>query len=593
MITLNRCKHAFLLYCFTCILGSHSGVSKDHSELFRAMDDEILRAMTDLHIDGLPRPYHIEARLSMFSRIGGHATLGTLQDMDSTRINRLTVKIRVGTPKFDNTNFFDVSLGFFGSADDEEVFLNRTVPLELDYATLRRELWLALDACYKQSVEVYAKKLASIKNRTRSDTTWDFGYMDPQLVADTSLASLHFSTLTMRSMLEQVSDVFSTASNIQASRVTMEFVPSEELYATSEGRHSYKYDVFTGFEISATTQALDGMPVNDAYAAYAIDPFDMPSVDSLRNAARRMIYNLEQQQKAVKIEAYSGPVLFTGQAAAEVFAQQFAPNLVAQRAQATEGGFGLGRSPSMAFQNKIGARVLPEFLSVKAQPSMQEFEGTPVAGHFEIDDEGVPTQDITLVDKGYLRNLLSSRTPTKRVKSTNGHYRNGGAMIDVLRVTCSDKDRVLDNASIEAKLLKLVKDRELEYGIIVSSVLDRNLHQTSLYQLTLGDMTFGSGQGAVPLLVVEKIFADGHRETIRGVEAAGFAPATFKDVLAVGSTSTVHNYLAPSVIPGYITGGSGYSISTIITPDLLFEDVEIRPLESDLPKLPLVQSPLN
>lgn len=565
----------------------------DRSELFRAMDDEILRAMTDLAIGDLPRPYHIEARLTFVNRLGGHASLGSIENIDSTRVNTLSVRVRVGTPQFDNTNFFDVSLGFFGSADDEEPFTNRVVPLELDYATLRRELWLALDACYKQSVEVYAKKQASIKNRTRSDTTWDYYFQGPNTEVDTSVAPLRASAQTFKSTLEAVSGEFKHAPFIQAARVTMEFMPEEQLYVTSEGRRAHKFEAFTGFEITASTQAVDGMPISDSYAAYSIAPSDLPSVDSLKSAARAMIARLKKQTTASRMEAYSGPVLFVGQAAAELVAQQFAPYLVSQRTQASEAGASVGNNALMAFQNKIGARVLPEFLSVRAEPSLSELNGTPVAGHFTVDDEGYRAEDLQLVDKGYLRTLFASRVPTKRIKGSNGHSRNGAAMLDVVRVQCEDSDREESTEDLIEHLLKLVKDRELEYGIIVNLVQDRNLLMTGLFPIMLNDLPFPSGQGTVPLISVEKIYPDGRREPVRGVEAAGFSPGTFKDILAVGTAPTVHNYLAPSVVPGYISGGSGYSIATIITPDLLFEDVEIRPLESDLPKLPMVESPLN
>jgi predicted Zn-dependent protease len=567
--------------------------ARDRSPLLRAMDDEIRRAMMELHIGDLARPYHIEARLSMQHRINGHAVLGIMEDIDSAAVNTLSVRVRVGGPAFDNTNFFDVSLGFFGSADDEESFSNRIVPLELDYNTLRRELWLALDACFKQSEEIYAKKLAIVKNRTRSDTTWDFSLMPGARVVDTSLARVTYTPAQVATLLEHVSAEFRNAPGIQASRLSMEFNPEEVLYANSEGRTAHKIEVMTGFEIYATTQAPDGMPVSDVYAAYANSPAKLPTEDSLRSAARAVIANIQRQSGAEKMEAYSGPVLFTGQAAAEIVAQQFAPNLVAQRTLLSEGGFSMGGSSTMAFQNKIGARVLPEFLSLKAIPSAEMMIGTPVAGHYTIDDEGMPALDVVVVQNGYLRSLLSSRVPTRRVKSSNGHFRNGGAMYSALHLFTESEPYMLDSQAMKDRMLKLIRDRELDYGIIISSVADRNLQSTGIGPFVAGDMPFSGGQGVASLLQVEKLYPDGHTVPVRGVEAAGFAAATFKDVLAVSQSSTVHNLLAPVVIPPYMTGGPGYSIATIITPDLLFEDVEIRPLDADLPKLPMLTSPMN
>jgi len=283
-------------------------------------------------------------------------------------------------------------------------------------------------------------------------------------------------------------------------------------------------------------------------------------------------------------------VLFEEKAAAQVLAQEFAPNLVAQRQPMSESGFSTNER-SLAFQNKIGARVLPEFLSLRDVPSMKQHQGSAVAGHYDIDDEGVPAQDINVVDKGYLKALLSSRVPTRRVRTTNGHQRGGGAMFSVLELTSDTKGKALSRADLRKKLLKLVKDRELEYGIIVREITDQNILMTGLFPMLQGDMPMSSGSGSLPLVEVVKLYPDGREEAIRGVEAAGFAPSLFKDIVAVGKTQTTHNLLARSVIPSFLTGGSQFMISTIITPDLLFEDVEVRPREGDMPTPPRLARP--
>ena len=41
-----------------------------------------------------------------------------------------------------------------------------------------------------------------------------------------------------------------------------------------------------------------------------------------------------------------------------------------------------------------------------------------------------------------------------------------------------------------------------------------------------------------------------------------------------------------------MSGGSAYIIATVITPDLLFEDLEVRPLDGDMPKPPSLANPI-
>jgi hypothetical protein len=45
------------------------------------------------------------------------------------------------------------------------------------------------------------------------------------------------------------------------------------------------------------------------------------------------------------------------------------------------------------------------------------------------------------------------------------------------------------------------------------------------------------------------------------------------------------------VVSPFMTGGSQYVISSLIVPDILFEDGEILPIKGDFPKPPLLPSP--
>lgn len=574
-----------------CLVPAYAGTTS-RAVLIRAMQDETQRSLKELRIGDLPKPYHIEYLLTERFHVGAHAILGTVADMDTTRSITLTVRVRIGEPRFDNTNFFDVSLGFFGSSDDEESFKNRLTPLSMSYDDLRRELWLATDACYKQAVEIYAKKTASLKNRTRTDTTWDFELLPPDQHTDTSLAHLSINVADVIRRVEAISAGFRAHPQVQASRVGMEFVPERTLYVNSEGRIVDKVEVFSGIEMVAIAQCDDGMPLADASACYSIDPADLPSNDSCLRIVNAMCTNLSQQMSLSDIEPYSGPVLVEGQAAAQLLAQEFAPNLVAQRKPLSEGGFSTDER-MMAFQNKIGARVLPEFLSLQARPSLTSWNGTPVAGHLVIDDEGIPASDLTLVDRGYLRALLSSRIPTRRVRASNGHQRGGGAMISVLHMTSSDSSRVLSSTQLRERLLQLVKDRELPYGIIVRRILDRNLLGTGVYPLLAGSSMIRMQPGTLIVLEAVRLYADGHEEPLRGVELAGLSTYVFKDIVNVGTSEHVHNYLAPSVIPAFLTGGSQFAISTIITPDVLLDDAEVRQPEGDRPTVPRLPHPMS
>lgn len=559
--------------------------------ILRAMRDEIARSMKNLYVEKLEKPYYIEYKLTIDRMHYVKGTLGTITETDVYPSARLTVGVRVGDYKFDNTNFFDIGLSFFGSGDDEERFKDRPVPIEPDYESLRRELWLATDAAYKRNAEIFSKKEATIKNRMRKDTTHDFMKLPP--AKNFAIEKIpEFGFEEKKNMVKSLSGIFRDYPEINMSSVGIEYIPETVYYVNSEGREYVKTEMFTGLEIVAVTQPKDGMPLADIFSAYSHEPGGLPSVDSLMSAANLLAVNLSGLSKApVLQEPYSGPVLFEGQAAAELFAQVFAPNFITQRRRLTENGLQEGGRYS-AFQMKIGGRVLPEFLSVAAAPEMKEYKGTVLSGHFTIDDFGIKPKHVNLVEDGYLKNLLSSRTPTRRVRETNGHTRGGSAMLSNIIVSSDDKHAVSDKR-LKERMLELCKARELPYGLIVKKAMNQNILYTTLFRMTAGGYPNPRGEGKLPVLEIYKLYPDGREELVRGARTNGFTVQSFKDVILVGNENYAMNYLAPAVISPYISGGKQYVGASIIIPDLLFEDGEIRILEDDFPRPPLLDNPLS
>lgn len=577
------------------IFGINNLFSEDF--IIKAMKDEIDRTMKSLTVESLQKPYFVEYTIKFNGDYDIKSTLGVLSDSNENHNITLTVGIRVGSYKFDNSNFFDFGLSFFGSGDNEEVFKNRTIPLEADYNLLRRELWLATDAAYKQASEIYSKKVAALQNVLRKDTTWDFLPEPPETnieaVPNIPDEKINIDFGKWISEMKNISKVLCDYPEINISSVGFEYLPKTIYYLNSEGMKYVKNEYFSGFEAVAATQSNDGMPLAAHFSSYSLKPAQLPSEDSLIHGVRNMADNLRNLLKAPTLDdSYSGPILFDGEAAAEIFAQIFAPCLVAQRAALTEQGQQDDDRYS-AFQSKIGGRVLPEFLSVNAIPKTKHIFGTETIGSYLIDDDGIPAEDVTLVKDGYLKTLLSSRVPTKRIRQSNGSKRGGAAMLNIIELS-SDEKHSKDEKELVERMLKLCKDRELPYGIIVKNIINQNILYTSLYRLaSLDAMNINPREQNFAIFEAYKIYPDGTQELIRGVNGKGFTVQSFKDILEIGKKPYVLNYLAPSVTSSYVSGGSSYIGSTIITPALLFEDGEIKPIEGDFPKLPFVTSPLS
>lgn len=580
----------FIISTFS-LFAQNLSLSAKPEDILQAMRDEINRSISELKLESLERPYFIEYTITVSDNFNVSAVLGNLTSKSNSRYAVLDVTVRVGNYQQDNSNFMDIGK-FFGGGDIEERFSTRNIPLELNYNVLRKELWLATDAAYKNAAETYSKKLASLKNIILKDTIPDFAKAKAFKGVDTTLVA-KFDFDKIANYVVSSSEIFKKYPQIFSSNVSFEYIPKRMYYANSEGTEYIKDEFFTGFEAVAYLQADKGTPVVEHYNAYSRYPNDLPTLDSLKKGVESIAKNIIQLSQAPTLEeSYNGPVFVEGQAACELFAQVFVPNLIAQREQVSEGRFSLGGNDKTSlFQKKIGGRVLPEFLSVKDDPTLTTYQGSPVLGYYKIDDEGVPAQTVTLVDKGYLKTLLNNRTPIKRVLESNGHNRGGTIMISNLLVT-SEPSKALAQKDLKKKFIDLVKQRELPYGIIIRKTSDKNILFTSLSKITFGNTIFFSQQNAIPVLQAYKVYPDGKEEILNNIVINSLSAQSFKDIVNVGNKANVLNYLASRVVQSMDFGTSMYIGSSIIAPDLLFEDMEINSNDKDTPKLPYISSPV-
>jgi TldD protein len=577
------------LILFTFTLSTSNSFEKPNEDILFAMKSELTRSMNELKINELESPYFIEYKYVEYNASSIRGSLGSIEAANNSKSAYISVGVRVGDYSFDNTNFFDVGLGFFGSSDDEEGFKKRSVSYEPSINYLRKEFWLATDAAYKQTAELYSKKLAILKNRMRKDTIPDFKKLD-KIEKQRDIKEIpEFSLDKYKGIIESVSSVFNKYPSIYTSGASIEFIPQRIYYINSEGVEYIKDTYYTGLEIVAASQNKEGMPVFDHYTIYSFNPNDLPTKDSLVNAAKQIADNISSRLEISQLDDfYVGPMIFSGQAAGQIFAQSFLPKLISQREPLTDGGFS-SENEDAVFQRKVGGRVLPEFLSIADKPKELKMNGVDLIGAYEIDDDGLKSENVELVKNGYLETLLSDRVPTKRIKESNAHKRGGSVMFSNIIVENSSSDNKLSNKKLESKLLEFVKKRELEFGIIVTKILDANIRYTSLYRILNGNIEIPFGKKNY-VMDGYKVFSDGKKEKFSGMVIPTMNVLLFKDIVSTSDRLYTMNFLAPSVISPYLTGGDSYLPASITLPDLLFEDAELHLIEEDFKRPPYVNN---
>ena len=538
--------------------------------VMKAMRDEMARSMSQLAIENLQKPYYIAYRVVDSETYNVNASFGALNNTGSGRSRRLSVEVRVGDYKFDNSGF--LSFNFDGGTTMFMGLGGTQLTLDDDYKEIRRQIWLATDGVYKRAVENYSKKKASFENKTRSDETPDFSRETPAVTAD-----LWPAVTVDRGKLEaearNLSALFRQMPAVETSHVAFNADIVYTRYLNSEGTSYTRRLPSISVNCNAATQAPDGSPLNDFVWYHGRSAADLPAEDQLAARARDLGGYLAALRDASTLANYNGPVLAEGNAAAQLIRLDFLPNLVAAKTMASDLPNGMvpggrGQPAENAFLDKVGARVLPEFLSLTDNPLITEYQGFKLAGMSKVDEDGVPSREVKLVENGYLKSLLTTRDPVRGFEQSTGSRHVGQATPTNLIVTSTN---ALSNQDLRARLMALVSQRHLEFGMIVRRL--RN--------------------GNTPVLLY-KVFPDGREELVRNMQFNGMNAAAFKDIVAASKDLNVltveyrpqNNLLALQMLPE-----ENYRPVTIVTPSLLFEDVTLRRIRTAAPNPPVATHP--
>jgi hypothetical protein len=559
-----RIPAAFLLLCVFATAGP---ARAQDDIVMKAMHDELDRSMKQLRLENLEKPYFISYRVIDTDGTGVSASFGALSSSSQNRGRMMNVEVRVGSYKQDNTNFASMSFDMFGGSGQ--------LPLDDDYKELRRQMWLATDATYKKAVEDLSKKKAGLQNKVDTDETPDFTQETPvQIAMDAPV--VHADRTQWETEARSLSGLFRQMPDIYTSTVSFSATNSYVRYINSEGTSYTRREPRVGFIARASTQATDGTPLDDQVWLYARSLEGLPTSDQLASRVRLLGQRLKDLRTAAELENYNGPVLAEGDAAAQLFGWGFASNLLGVRRPAADGQMGLAMQrnapPENPFLDKIGARVLPDFLSVTDDPTLADYKGVPLAGWCKVDEDGVPTHQTKLVENGVLKTLLTTRDPVRGFDHSSGSRHAGQAEPSNLFVTT---ETGLSEADLRAKFLATVKQRNKDYGILV-----RRLRTTQR-----------------PVMAW-KVYLDGHEELIRGVQFTGMNPSAFKDIVAVSKEQnilTISRRASPTIngFPGAMLGGEDESSApiTVAVPSLLFDDLTVHKVRGETPKPPVAPHP--
>ncbi|MEP7353841.1 MAG: TldD/PmbA family protein [Acidobacteriota bacterium] len=513
--------------------------------LVKILAEELDRNFTTLKAKGQPAPYYLAYEVYETNADVVVASNGAIDRQEHGRNRYLDVTLRVGTPQFDNYRVSQGRRVRFTSATP--------IALEDEAASIKRSVWLATDQVYRGSSQWFLQLQADEKLRTKAgDTSDDFSVEKPQVFSGAP-AEVKFDAKAWAERIRKLSAEFSKYPGALDASIWVEFRQLTQTLVTSEGTRIQHGRPFINIGITARGKASDGMDLNTYGDFQADDPAKLPSDAEILAAVKKVGSDLTGLLAAPLSDPYVGPAILSGRASGVLFHEIFGHRIEGHRQK--------DESEGQTFTKSINKPVLPDFLSVVFDATRKTYGNVTLNGYYQFDDEGVPAQKVTIVDKGILKTFLMSRTPVDGFPKSNGHGRRspGNEIVPRQSNLLVESTKQVSDAQLRQQLVDEVKRQNKPYGLYFEQV-------TGGYTTTA---RAGLQAFTVMPLVVYRVYPDGRPdEMIRGVDIVGTPLASFAKITATSDRLEVFN--------GVCGAESGSVPVSAVSPAILVSEIEVQ-----------------
>lgn len=525
-----------------------------------AMSDELTRSMGKLRLEGYEDPYFISYQIKDNNFYEIEAKYGAVVSSTKNRIRRLFVDVRVGDYEFDNSikGRSGGGLPFSGSS---------SVPIDDDPDAIRTVLWQVTDYAYKDALTQYLNKKAGHVQEVTDEDIGSFT-QEPAHVFYGPELTLPFEPEKWEKTARDVSAVYKEYKDILDADIAVTAQKETVYFVNTEGTRYIKDEILYSIDAQVTARADDGKIVENYRNLYYVSPKDIPSPEELENTVREMVEETLMMREAKALQPLTVPALLEPEAAGVVFHEALGHRLEGERQIDDDEG--------QTFKEKVGKRIIPEFLTVIDDPSMSSFQGTHLMGYYPFDDQGVPGQRVVLVENGVLRNFLLSRTPVNGFNSSNGHGRASYGISPMARMsnTIVESSVEYPREKLKEMLIEEVKKQNKPFGLLIKSMRGGETN-TSSYN-------FQAFRGT-PLVLYKVDPKTGEETPVRDIEIVGTPLVTINKIIATGDDYAIFN--------GFCGAESGYVPVSTIAPSILVSEMEFQRESSKKEKPPLLPPP--
>jgi len=542
------------------LLCASSAFAVDEDPVMTALVEELARTQAELGQQD-PAPYFMGLQAIETSVVSIQGEEGGLQGYRPIRRRAVHADIRLGEPRMDSSHLLRDGSWDSGSS-------GTALGIGDDVGVLRRTIWHEVDQAYRKARERLRRVRADQDILVDEEKGWDLAPVEPVQWEGpkTSLAKLDLSQV--EDWLRRASAVFSDSQLPMDPYVHFSAEAETRWFVSTEGhriRHSLsRYRIL----VSADTVADDGMhlAVSETFDANRIE--GLPSPEVLVKTTQGLLDQLGALRASPRQGPYTGPAILSGRAGAVFFHEIFGHRVEGHRLRKVD--------DAQTFRRRVGEKILPSFLSVHDDPTLERMGTTDLRGHYRFDDQGVPASRVTLVNKGVLKGFLESRSPALPDGTSNGHGRRQSGHDVVTRQgnLVVSASRSSSESELRRRLLSMARAEGREFALVIDDIG--------------GGFTFTDREipnaFQIDVLVARRLYVDGRPdELVRGIDLIGTPLQTFSQIVGASEEDGVFN--------GTCGAESGWVPVSAVAPSLLLRQVETQRKARGQTKPPLLALP--
>jgi len=517
-------------------------------QLVRVASQELDRAMKTMGIPGQPKPFFISSLLREEESWRIKAKYGSLNVDTHDRTRNGFIDVRVGSHRSDQLR----DGGLDDNDKEAESYSYVDLPFGSSLDGLRHGLWRLTEARYRESLE-------SLLDKKSHELT----YLDPHRnipafekhkpVVDLSWQSFpEVDHDQWAEYVERASATLKSCKGVKDSYVEFQAEHTCRILINSEGTRLLHCQPIWSVECYIWLLSNQGHSFPWTIKHMVTEPSELPMLAEFRKQIRAAVKQLRRLAKAPTVRSFSGPAWLDPVPAGLLIHEAVGHRLEGSRLLSTGEG--------QTFKDSLGRKILPEFLSIRDNPTLSSYDGKSLVGHYLYDDEGVPARDTELASKGVLKQFLTTRTAIARRHHSSGHARAQYHQRPISRmgVMVIETENGYDDREMKQLLLEEIRQQDVAFGI--------HILEASSGETTTDAYNFQAFLGEAGLAA--KVYPDGREELVRGVNFVGTPLNAIRNITAAGTRVAVDN--------AFCGAESGYVPVSTISPGLIISELELQ-----------------